>query len=457
MPSSSSSSSSSSPPAPLSLPFSWLPRSLLARNIALLVVLVAITQACSLTVLLHYVQRPRIERAAMIFAGYIGTLDAALAMLPPHSAGATGERLDARIDDPDDVTLTPAPDRLHLLRTYQRDVFLTSLRERLPPDMPVRWQSGSDERLWIRFHMGGEPRWIGFPMADDVHAGGIGTALALSTALAMLAALTGYLIQLHLNRPLRDLAASARRICAGDMPPPLPADGPTEIAQVSSAFNQMTQALQEAEQTRALMLAGVSHDIRTPLTKLRLAMAMSMPRGTNDAFVASTESYLDHIETILQQFMDYAGSGEKEQPQPGDLNVLVGQLASDFAGLGHEFALSLTDLPSVSYRPVSMMRLLMNLMQNAVNYGKHGFSIRTWSDDTFACVAVGDRGSGISVDELEQLRAPFSRGANARGQSGGTGLGLAIVERIAHLHGGSLAFHARDGGGLEVVVALPLN
>jgi two-component system osmolarity sensor histidine kinase EnvZ len=87
------------------------------------------------------------------------------------------------------------------------------------------------------------------------------------------------------------------------------------------------------------MLAGVSHDIRTPLTKLRLAMAMAIPRGTDDTFVASAESYLDHIDTILQQFMDYAGSGEREPPRQGDLNALIGQLAADFAGLGHEFEL----------------------------------------------------------------------------------------------------------------------
>ena len=108
----------------------------------------------------------------------------------------------------------------------------------------------------------------------------------------------------------------------------------------------------------------------------------------DDAFVASAEGYLDHIETILQQFMDYAGSGEKEQPQPGDVNALVSQLAADFAGLGHEFELSLAELPPVPYRPVSLMRLLMNLMQNAVVYGKSGFSVRTWRDAACAYVAV---------------------------------------------------------------------
>jgi two-component system osmolarity sensor histidine kinase EnvZ len=219
----------------------------------------------------------------------------------------------------------------------------------------------------------------------------------------------------------------------------------------------MTEALQQAEATRALMLAGVSHDIRTPLTKLRLAMAMAIPRGADDTFVASAESYLDHIDTILQQFMDYAGSGEREPPQPGDLNALVQQLSSDFAGLGHSFELSIGNLPPLDYRPVSLMRLLMNLMQNAVVYGRTGLAVRTWADAETAYVAVCDRGDGIGAQQLEQLKAPFARGDNARGHSGGTGLGLAIVERIARLHGGSLQFRPRDGGGLEAVVALPLR
>ncbi|CAG2139757.1 Osmolarity sensor protein EnvZ [Cupriavidus yeoncheonensis] len=434
-----------------------LPRSLLARNIALLVVLVAITQACSLSVLLHFVQRPRIERAAIIFADYVKMLDGVLGAMPAGTGAAVAQRLGAQLQDPEQAAPRADPELLQLFRTYQRDVFLNALQRHLPPDMPVRWQSGDDERLWIRLHVADLPRWVAMPMTEDAHAGGIATALVLSTALALLAALTGYLIQLHLNRPLRDLAQAARHICAGESPPPLPTDGPTEIAQVSSAFNQMTQALQQAEQTRALMLAGVSHDIRTPLTKLRLAMAMSIPRGADDDFVASAEGYLDHIETILQQFMDYAGSGEKELPQPGDINALVGQLASDFAGLGHEFELSLGDLPPVPYRPVSLLRLLMNLMQNAVVYGKTGLGVRTWHDGEHACIAVCDRGTGIAAAELEQLRAPFSRGANARGHAGGTGLGLAIVDRIARLHGGSLQFRARDGGGTEAVVSLPLH
>ncbi|WP_322050539.1 ATP-binding protein [Paraburkholderia bannensis] len=441
---------------------SWLPRSLLSRNIALLVALVALTQICSISALLHFVQRPRIDRASIIFSDYVKVLDDMLVSMPPAESRAAAARLNAQHDAPASSVIAPAMNPLRFFRTWQRDVFLEALRRHLPADMPVRWEIAADEsedqaRLWIRLHAAGEPVWIALPMTADAQASGITTAIVLSIGLALLAALTGWLIQRHLNRPLAELAHAARGVSAGDTPAPLPTDGPTEIAEVSRAFNQMTDALRQAEATRALMLAGVSHDIRTPLTKLRLAIAMALPRGTNDSLVASTESYLDTIDTILQQFMDYAGSGEREAPQPGDLNALAGQLVADFAGLGHEFDFEENTLPVFAFRPVAVMRLLMNLMQNAVVYGRSGLSIRTWREDGFACVAVRDRGHGIRAEELERLKSPFSRGSNARGHSGGTGLGLAIVDRIARQQGGSLTFLDRDGGGIESVVKLSLD
>ncbi len=437
-----------------------LPRTLLARNIVLLIVLVMLSQACALGVLLHYVQRPRVERAAAVFATYVTTLDNLLAATPPSARATLTARLDARTQLPDDATEAQPTNLLRAYRIYQRDVFLDSLRAHLPADMPARWQSVGGQRLWIRMHAPADapqtPYWIALPIPEDAQGNGLDAAILLSLGLGALAALTGYLIQRHLNQPLQQLTRAARRVSAGETPAPLPTDGPTEIATVSHAFNQMTQALQQAEATRALMLAGISHDIRTPLTKLRLAMAMAMPHGSDSSFVVAAESYLDQIETILQQFMDYAGSGEREAAEPGDLNALIERLAGDFAGLGHEFALSLAVLPALAYRPISMMRLLMNLMQNAIVYGGTGLAVRSWTTPEAVYVAVGDRGKGLSAQELEQLKAPFQRGSNARAHSGGTGLGLAIVERIARLHHGSLQFHAREGGGLEVWVVLPV-
>ncbi|MGA7776463.1 MAG: ATP-binding protein [Paraburkholderia sp.] len=435
-----------------------LPKTLLARNIALLIVLVMLSQVCSIAVLLHYVQKPRVERTAEVFANYVKILDSLFDAATDGTRAALVARLNGQLQPPSDTASSEPPaGGLHFYVAFQRAVFLDTLRRNLPADMLVRWQTEGGQHLWIEMHAHGAPYWLALPVPEDARGAGLDAAILLSLGLAALAALTGYLIQRHLNRPLQNLAHAARRVSAGEMPAPLPGDGPTEIAQVSSAFNQMTQALQQAEATRAVMLAGISHDIRTPLTKLRLAMAMAITDSGDDSFVIAAEAYLDQIETILQQFVDYAGSGERELPQPGDLNLLINRLAADFAGLGHEFELSMGAVPMFAFRPITMMRLLMNLMQNAVVYGQAGFAVRTWVKDDTVYVAVGDRGKGLAPHELEALKQPFQRGRNARSQPGGTGLGLAIVERIARLHGGALQFHARDGGGLEVWVVLPLD
>ncbi|RKP55936.1 ATP-binding protein [Pararobbsia silviterrae] len=431
-----------------------VPRSLFARNVVLLVVLVTLSQVFALGALLHFVQRPRIERAAATFAASVLLLDRLMNAEPPDARARYDALLGGRTDAPPAIDPT-ATDLAGFYRTYQQQIFFDWLRDHLPADMRVRLERGGDTRLWVKLHLAGEPYWVPLPLPEHGRGDEIATALALSLALAALATLTAYLIQRRINRPLRTLASAARHVSAGVLPDPLPADGPTEIADVSLAFNRMTRALKDAEDHRALMLASLSHDMRTPLTKLRLAMAMSLPSGTHDDFVEAAESYLDRFESILQQFMDYAGSGEKETLEPLDLNALIEGLAGDFTGLGHPFELSLGTLPPVPLRPVSTMRMLMNLMQNAVLYGRTGLSARTWVEKRHVCIAIGDRGKGLAPEELERLKEPFRRGSNARDNPSGTGLGLAIVDRIARLHGGTFELRPREGGGLEAIVRLP--
>jgi two-component system osmolarity sensor histidine kinase EnvZ len=433
-----------------------LPRSLFARNIALLVALVVVSQIGSLSVLMHFVQRPRIERAAETFAIYVQTLDDLLKTAAPDAQNGLAVRFEATRQFPAGAASEPSVTWRNFYRTYQRDVFIDTLREHLPASMPVQWQTGGEQRLWIRAHLGHEPYWIALPVPEAAHNDGMLFTIALSIGLGALAIVTAYLIQRHINRPLRDLADAACGLSTGAAPQVLRVDGPTEIAQVSVAFNQMIHALQEADATRSLMLAGISHDIRTPLTKLRLAVAMTTPSDEHDALAVSTDHYLDQIDAILQQFMDYAGSGTREVAEVGDLNALVSNLAADFAGLGHVFELMLGDLKPFAFRPISVMRVLMNLMQNAVLYGRVGLSVRTWADDVIhtAYVEVADRGKGVNAGDLDALKAPFKRGRSTGAHPGGTGLGLAIVERIAKLHGGELQLQQREGGGFAAIVSL---
>ena len=139
---------------------------------------------------------------------------------------------------------------------------------------------------------------------------------------------------------------------------------------------------------------------------------------------------------------------------PSDLNALVEQLAGDYAGLGHPFELMLEPLPPISFRPVSIQRVLMNLMQNAVIYGRIGLRVRTWTDAGFAVVSVEDGGPGVAPALLPLMKQPFRRGSHVN-QKGGTGLGLAIADRIARQHGGRLDLRLRHEGGMAVDLRLP--
>jgi len=167
----------------------------------------------------------------------------------------------------------------------------------------------------------------------------------------------------------------------------------------------------------------------------------------------AAERYIDEIDAIVQQFIDYARGGDGEAYSEVDLNAMIDQLAADFIGLGQTFAVSVQPLPLLEIRPVSMLRLLVNLMQNAARYGRVGLEVRTWEDAAGIHVMVADRGPGVDASLLPLLKQPFRRGDQA--SQAGTGLGLAIASRIAQQHGGRLELSLRDGGGFEAELRLP--
>jgi two-component system osmolarity sensor histidine kinase EnvZ len=229
-------------------------------------------------------------------------------------------------------------------------------------------------------------------------------------------------------------------------------EGPTELRTVAGAFNDMLTSLKDMEETRAEMLAGISHDIRTPLTKLHMAVAAP---ESFEAPGASAQRFVAEIDAIVQQFIDFARGWDSEPAVPGDLNGLIAQLAADYMGLGHSFELALAPLGTVRFRPVSMQRMLMNVMHNAVIYGRVGLRVRSRIETGFVILTVEDAGPGVPEAMLLVLTQPFRRGDQAHHKTG-TGLGLAIAERIARQHGGRLELASRAGGGLAVTMYLPL-
>ncbi|TCB72096.1 HAMP domain-containing protein [Acinetobacter sp. ANC 4216] len=255
----------------------------------------------------------------------------------------------------------------------------------------------------------------------------------------------------QLNRPLRRLQDAANSYSKTGSAPYLETNhGPQEIREVNQAFNQMIYTLDQTERDRRIMLAGISHDLRTPLTRIRLSAEM-MP---DDDFLKEGFIYdVEDMDAILNQFISYMRDGSDEELQDTDINMLLQELIIQFKPLDIRFEAQ--EVPIIQARSQSLKRLIGNLINNSKRYGAEPIELSTKVENNHLLISVADHGEGIPEDQIEDLMQPFVRGNEARTIQG-SGLGLAIVKRIVDLHQGQLSIHNRPEGGLEALISLPL-
>lgn len=256
----------------------------------------------------------------------------------------------------------------------------------------------------------------------------------------------------QLNRPLKRLQLAALRVGKGQHSTTLETQsGPMEIRAVNRAFNQMTQEIQQAAKERAFMLAGISHDLRTPLTRLRLTAEIMKEKELAEGMVLDIED----MDAILDQFIAYMRGGSDEAVETANLNLLISEIVAQFSPQGPiEFIPD--NLPDMPMKRLSLKRMLDNLISNSLRYGGAPLQIRTTHNDNAITLSLRDHGPGIDENALPDLLQPFVRGESAR-TTQGSGLGLAIVARIVKMHNGQLDIHNHPEGGLVVRVTLPLN
>jgi two-component system, OmpR family, osmolarity sensor histidine kinase EnvZ len=219
---------------------------------------------------------------------------------------------------------------------------------------------------------------------------------------------------------------------------------------VQSAFNRMAGDLASMERERAMVLAGISHDLRTPLSRLRLAVEMS---GADAAAAQGMNADIEEMDQVIGQFLDFA-RGDAEAREPVALDALADEVAAHFAKLGKPVRRTGTSGVTLPAARMALHRALMNLVDNALRHGGGEIEIAASRNDGGAILAVFDRGPGIPAGEVERLKRPFTRLDEARSGQGGSGLGLAIVERVAHAHGGRFELAPREGGGLAARLVL---
>ena len=271
----------------------------------------------------------------------------------------------------------------------------------------------------------------------------------------LFAALLGaFWVVSRISSPLRELARAAQLIGRGKHPPAVAEDGPLEVAYVARAFNQMNGDLARTDADRALILAGVSHDLRTPLARLRLGVELS---GGSDDDVDAMVSDIEEMDRIIGQFLDFGRGQSQEGMAEVNLAQMLSELAEPYRLRGVDLQLTLPARLDVTIRPLQMRRAVTNLIDNALRYAgeRAPIALSARTHGQLVLVEVADRGPGIPPDQVERLRQPFTRLEHARSNTKGAGLGLAIIERIMSAHQGALDLLPRSGGGLRAVLRFP--
>ena len=440
-----------------------VPGSLLWRTLFVLVAALALSQAAALWLLNEYVTKPRMATGIGQFVSHLKTINAALTTM----AAPQQEQFIASLAEREGIRITPVrgTERMRPADDIpQLQVFRERVRALFGPDTDVyvrdnegRRAAGADPRprvLWIKLTAGERGFWVAFPRGR-IERDTASAFAAWGVAVVAIAILGTFFIVWRLNRPLGELARAAEKLGKGGQPAPVAETGPSEIRAVARAFNQMKDDLRGAERERATFLAGISHDLRTPLSRLRLDVEML--EGKVDAAVQrGMVDDLGDMNAIIDQFIDFTRSEGAEPRSFVDLSELARSCAERAARSAIQVRCELADVPLLMLRPLAMQRLVDNLVMNAERHGGGEITLRTTVTGRKVVLGVLDRGPGIPPDLVQQVKQPFRRRDESRSGSSGAGLGLAIADRVALLHGGRLDLLPREGGGLEARVTLEI-
>lgn len=308
--------------------------------------------------------------------------------------------------------------------------------------------------FWVEINTGEKLLSIGFPQ-DRL---GIQSPLALMLVLAatiLLTVITAVILARRITRPLQNLAEAARHVGMGNVPETLAEEGVEELAALAHTFNNMAQQVQALLANRTILLAGISHDLRTPLARMRLAVEM-LPENADQKIITRLKNDIDEMNRLIGEFLAFSRGLEKEVPREVDLNVMLQQLVENVQVEGKPV---LWKPVSDCVRPVGEMalrRILTNLLNNAARYGGgKEIELLCVCGASESVISVLDHGPGIPHEEVENVFRPFYRLESSRSAvTGGSGLGLAIAKQLADINGWKIELLPRTGGGTEARLTL---
>ncbi len=419
------------------------------RSFLLIAALIVVSVLASFQISRVYEREPRSRELAQQTVSVVNLTRAALVNADP----VLRRELLLELNEREGIRIYPVTneEKLALLRP-DGPLERVAARVRAQLGAATRFAAARDgmRGFWVSFYIDEDEFWVMLPRERFEPEFGLGW-LGWGAALLALALLGAWLIASSISRPLAGLAEAARRIGRGDVPAPLAEDGARELRTVQSAFNRMTGDLASMERERAMVLAGISHDLRTPLSRLRLAVEMS---GADSATAGGMNADIGEMDQVIGQFLDFA-RGDDEQREPVAVDELADEVATHFARLGKPVRRTGSSGATPQAARMALHRALMNLVENALRYASGEIEVHAASRGSEVLLEVLDRGPGIPEGEVERLKRPFTRLDEARSGQGGAGLGLAIVERVARAHGGRFELAPREGGGLAARLVLP--
>jgi two-component system osmolarity sensor histidine kinase EnvZ len=326
------------------------------------------------------------------------------------------------------------------------------LRGYYGPRTPVLFSGKPDSRVWIRLDDGAQP-WIGVRVPPFVEQT-IGMTFAFAVIGLIGSIVLAWWFARGLTVPLQRLARSAPAMSRGEASD-LPAldRGPREVIALEAALRDAAADVRQSARDREMLLAGVSHDLRTPLARLRVALELQsqIPRGERDAL----HTDIDEMDAIIGQFLDYVRDGRDEPVQKLDLGELIDTAVAEAARAGIAWQRQGLSSLVCACRPLSLRRAVRNLMHNAELHGSPPYVLALNDNAGEIEIVVADHGSGVPDDWLPKAGQPFSRANEARGGKPGAGLGLSLASRVAQMHGGRLVLRNVPAGGFEAKLSWP--
>jgi two-component system osmolarity sensor histidine kinase EnvZ len=426
--------------------FRW-PRTLFGKTATTIAIVLVCYVAFALATLAYYVLVPVAKRSAQDLAALMVLSAQTWRELPP------GTRADFAHELAVNHGLVIASPQAPLPTEESRLPYVVLLQHDLSQRVgrPVPLASSVDSRgvrwYWADIPVAGEPIRLGF--ARDRVGVQVPSALVLLLGGGGLATLLAavFLVR-RLTRPLARLADAAALVGRGTAPTPLPETGATELAQLTQAFNRMARQVDELISNRTILLAGISHDLRTPLARMRFAVEM-LPAAADPKLVTGLMNDLDRMNTLIGEFLTLARTLEERGHEAVDIAQLIDQAVADARRAGGDVRWRAGATCLRQAQPLALQRILTNLLDNAVRYGGGkpvAVTLDCGEGDT--AITVVDQGPGIPAAEREAVFRPFYRLEGSRSSdTGGSGLGLAIARQLAEANGWRLTLDAGTDGG----------